>query len=300
MTSLAAREPAVSTPTIGRDAGPFGRVFRLLSGLLAVGAGITGLVTDRGGPPAVLQTVGYVLGLAVFYPLLHRGLAQRISDRVDPFLATVVLLGPLGVFGLSVFPHPLHTAVGLYIGASLILAAAIGYGGCEVVALPTVLFGHRAVGYCPINILDAAERPLHRRGDRTGRAAGVIALAVGSWYLIISPVLDRFGLPELVSRWWALLLLAPAVVLADHAWRARRVRAAVIGYALGAAAVIAGAAVLTGLMAQDLAFGIAVLAGLLLAAVRWVTGIVRGRAQRLGRGADGALLRRSDDGCGLG
>jgi hypothetical protein len=45
----------------------------------------------------------------------------------------------------------------MYVAASAILAAAMSYGGCEVVALPALLFKRRHVVYCPYNIIDVME-----------------------------------------------------------------------------------------------------------------------------------------------
>lgn len=259
---------------IGRDVGWFGRVFRVVSGGLAVAGGVIGLATgpDVDGWSAV-QAGGYVLGLGLFYWALHRGLGERVLARVDPFVGTVLVLAPLGVFSLSVFPAPLHVAVGIYIGVSLIVTALIGYGGCEVVALPTALSGRRYVVYCPINIVDAAERPLRGSRDTLGRAAAVLTLAVAGYFLLVTRLLDRAGLGDPVSSWWALVLLPPAGLLAVRAGHAHRHGlAGAFGLALGAAATAAGALVLAGLLPQDVVFAAAVLAGLTLAAYRALRG----------------------------
>lgn len=277
MTTVERTRTVPHTAVIGRDSGMFGRVFRLVTGGLAVVGGITGMVARPTGVPWI---AGWFLGLAVFYLLLHRLAAWRLSERVDPFLATVLVLGPLGVFTLSVFPDTLHAAVALYIGASLVLTAVMGYGGCEVVALPTMLFRRRSVVYCPINILDAAERPLHRTGSRVERGAAIVALVVAGWYLVVAPILDRIGLPDPVSDGWSLLLVPPAVVLAVRAWSAREARPTAFGYALGAAALLAGAGIITGLVPQDLVFGAAILVGLGLGGVRLVRHLIRRHAGR--------------------
>lgn len=280
---------ATTATVIGRDAHAFGRVFRLVSGALLVTAGAVGLATGPAGWTLAAPTLGWLVGLVVFYLLLYRVIVQRISERVDPFVATVLVLGPLGVLGLSVFPRALHDAVGLYVGASLILTAGAGYGGCEVVALSVLLWRRRSVVYCPINILDAAERPLHRTGDRWGQAAAGLALVVAGWFLIASPILDHVGASDPVSRWWALLLVLPAALLAVRAWRCRdRGWSRLSSHLLGSAALVAGAVVLVGWVSQSMVFAAAVLVGLVVAAIRLVAGLIdrHPRTQARGPGDD--------------
>ena len=56
-------------------------------------------------------------------------------------------------------PSAFLVAMGGYIGLSFILQWRIKYGGCEVVALPIVLFRNRYTTYCiPLVALDAAEK----------------------------------------------------------------------------------------------------------------------------------------------
>jgi hypothetical protein len=258
----------VKTPAepvlIGRDAGPFGRTFRLVSGALLV----VSAITDAGSAAELAGIVGFVLLLAVFYTGLHRLLGIRALAGLDPFVATVLVLGTLPLWRLSVFPEPLHAAVGLYIGASLLVTAAIGYGGCEVLAVPTVIFRRRQVVYCPFNIVDAAERPLRRSPDLLGRGAAIAALVLAGYFLVVSPVVGQFAPADPVPPRWALLLLAPAAVLAWRAWSARDSTA--WAPALGAAALVALALVHAGFLHQDIVFASAVLAGLIIAGVRLV------------------------------
>src|SRR2546421_3253086 len=52
----------------------------------------------------------------------------------------------------------MQSGVALYVAGSLLLAAAMAYGGCEVAAIPALIFRRRLVVYCPFNAVDAAER----------------------------------------------------------------------------------------------------------------------------------------------
>jgi hypothetical protein len=285
-------------PTIGRDLGPFGRLARLVIGVIAVGAGVANLVgTNWVGGSTVLATAGYVALVAGFYLALHRVLGEAVLARADPFVATVLVLAPVGVLTLSVFPDALHAAIGLYVGASLILNAAIRYGGCEVLALPTLLFRRRYVIYCPANVVDLAERPMHGPAGAAVRAAGVVAVAVGGYILVVSEVLDGLGVADPVSSWWAMVLLVPAGLLGQRAWslvRARE-RERATGLGLGAAALALLAVELANVVADAIAitFAVVVLGGAALAAVRLVAGRVRRRRVAY---SGGSTIRGDRDG----
>jgi hypothetical protein len=45
------------------------------------------------------------------------------------------------------------------------------YGGCEVVAVPSLLFGKRYVVYCPYNVIDVVEKAVldRRKGSVMAR-----------------------------------------------------------------------------------------------------------------------------------
>jgi hypothetical protein len=264
-------EQAAATPTrtqrIGLDVWPFGRVVRVLFGLFGIAAAVTELVTEDHDAGFFLQTVGYVALFTAYYLVLHGALGERVLGRIDPFLATVLVLGPL-FLAAALLPSAIHVALGLYVGASLILTAAIGYGGCEVLSLSTLLFGRRYVTYCPYNILDAAERPMRRSGDPVLRGAAIVALVVAGYFLIADPLLDEYVAKNIVPALWALLLLAPAAVLAERAWRSRAESGRAFALALGAAALVAGALILGGLVNQYLVFWAIVVAGLLFAGYR--------------------------------
>jgi len=55
----------------------------------------------------------------------------------------------------------LQLAMGVYVGISFILQWRINYGGCEVVAIPILLFKRRYVSYCiPLVVADAVEKAI--------------------------------------------------------------------------------------------------------------------------------------------
>jgi drug/metabolite transporter (DMT)-like permease len=263
--------------TIGRDLGPVGRWVRVGLGLLGVSYGVGGLVA---GDAALLPTVGFVLALAGYYLLLHRLLGERMFARANPWFGTTLMLGSLAVFTMPFTPAPLHHAVGLYIGVALLITATIGYGGCEVAAPATWLLRRRYVLYCPYNAIDAAERPLHRLRTRaTGMLAAVLTIVVGVYFLVGREILTLFDLPDPVASLWALVLLAPAMLVGYHAWRAARGTpepGEVRGLTLGALVLVALAVYFAELVPQALAWPAVMLGGLLYATANTVvTGIRR-------------------------
>ena len=77
--------------------------------------------------------------------------------------------------------------------------------------------------YCPYNAIDAAERPLHRLRTRaTGLLAAVLTIVVGVYFLVGREILTLFDLPDPIAPLWALVLLAPALLLGYHAWQAAK------------------------------------------------------------------------------
>lgn len=252
---------------IGIDVWPFGRAVRVFFGVFTIAAAAVELVAGDHDAGFFLQAAAYVAALLGYYLLLHGALGEWALGRISPFLASVLVLGPV-FLAIAVLPGAMTVAAELYVGASLILTAAIGYGGCELISLPTLLFGRRYVVYCPTNILDAAERPMRRTGDPVVRAAAIVALVVAAYYLIADPLLDEYVARNVVPASWALLLLAPAAVLAERAWRSRTEAGGAFGFALGAVALAAGAFILAGLIDEYLVFWAAIAAGLLFAAYR--------------------------------
>ena len=51
----------------------------------------------------------------------------------------------------------------LYLSVALIVEGLTSYGGCEVVALPNLLFRRHYTVYCPLNAIDLVERRYTQR-----------------------------------------------------------------------------------------------------------------------------------------
>lgn len=153
--------------TIGYDVGIVGRLARLVGGLIPLLLILMDIaILDNPIPkvaPIILlrDTVLYLIAVAIAYAALYYLLSDRFLDwlgRVNPWISTVIFVGPpIAVAVMSLGPDAFRLGLGTYVAASAILAAAMSYGGCEVVALPALLFKRRHVVYCPYNIIDVME-----------------------------------------------------------------------------------------------------------------------------------------------
>jgi len=131
------------------------------------------------------------VGIVAAYLALYGLLGERVFARANPWLNTLILVGPalvISYWNLTLgaalgvdLPASLTLAMLLYVGSSLLVQTFIGYGGCEVVALPILVFRRRYVTYCiPLVLVDSAERGwVESTGPRRGLwiALGVAALA---------------------------------------------------------------------------------------------------------------------------
>lgn len=153
-----------------------GRLVRFVGGLIPLVLILMDiLIVDNPIPkidPIILlrDTGLYLLVVAAVYAVLYYLLSDRFLNwlgRANPWIPTIIFVGPpLLVAALSWGPDAFRLGLGMYVTASAILAAATSYGGCEVVALPALLFKRRHVVYCPYNIVDAMEDAVVRNEQK--------------------------------------------------------------------------------------------------------------------------------------
>lgn len=140
----------------GMRARPVGRILRLLLGIALVFEGARHLIgTDAA---LILATSGVVVGEVAFYAVLHL-IVSRFFRVVNPWIGAVLAVAPVAtVFLMSDAPGRLGTL--LFVGISLLFAAARADGGCEVMTLPGMLFGKRThlvcIAFSPIDWLETA------------------------------------------------------------------------------------------------------------------------------------------------
>jgi hypothetical protein len=157
---------------VGLDVGHIGRWSRLVIMALILAPIIIDLSQnfDTSRSPSFLGLSAlYLAGIAAVYTAAYYLLGDRLLARANPWLNTLVFVGPAWVIGwwnIAIAPATglfLPSALGLamlvYLGISFLLQWKIKYGGCEVVSLPIILFKRRYVTYCiPLVAVDATEK----------------------------------------------------------------------------------------------------------------------------------------------
>ena len=146
---------------LGQEVGWCGRCTRVVLGLL--GLIYVGTEVLQSGLSAVL--IGQLTGGLLLTVVLYLVLFWQLGDRVrHPWLRTVMFWLPAAFIPfLFLIPWGWGFGVLLYLSVSLIVAALSSYGGCEVVAFPSLLFRRHSTIYCPLNAIDLIERRYTRR-----------------------------------------------------------------------------------------------------------------------------------------
>lgn len=216
-----------TTFEIGHDVGTFGRWFRLIVGLyFTILILLDPLVIDPVPAAQALSFLGnvglYFLLIIAVYLLAFYFLGERMLARMNPWVGTLIFLGPLILLtALEAGPVELRVAVGLYYSLASILNFAMSYGGCEVVAIPSLVFRRRYTVYCPYNAVDTVESAMRAsaNGQRAfGWVSILISLLVGGYYILFDLMdLDDFTGVDSDPR-LALLFLVPIAFLLRSAW----------------------------------------------------------------------------------
>lgn len=145
----------------GRQIGPLGTAARVLGGVIAIAVP----VALHGFTP--LEAVIALVALPVVAAIAGR----IVGPRVQWWTGCCLLCGIALVNAAIVAPTSANgnVTIWVWLGASMLVAAAGGYRGCEVLAIPNVLTGRRdQVGCFLFTPIDAAES---RRRTRTAGAA---------------------------------------------------------------------------------------------------------------------------------
>ena len=150
----------------GREIGPIGTSSRVLVGLVAIALPIAlaGLTWWDAAIALValplLAALAAVIIAATLGKVAPRSLAVRhaICSPAGCSLIVLVVLANAALVALT--PANGNVTLWVWLGASMLLAAARGYGGCEVLAVSNLVTGRRdQVGcliYTPIDRWEAA------------------------------------------------------------------------------------------------------------------------------------------------
>ena len=160
-----------------RDIGPIGTLARVISGALALA--IPTALTGLGWWDVAMGLVGLPLLATVAFLIVRFGYERWVPGGLAAqrgtcwgaacWLLAIVIAAFVPIAALT---PATGTAFWLWIGASLLLAAARGYGGCEILAFPNILGRrHDQVGclvYTPIDRAEARRRAGHRSRSLDG------------------------------------------------------------------------------------------------------------------------------------
>lgn len=151
--------------TLGLDAGTAGRWSRLiLGGIVPLISIVTLLATQQPTLRFFGHTILYFLVILGLYLAAHLFLGDRLFARVNPWISTFILVGPpILVLAWGIGPSAFQLALGIYIAVSLIFNFVMSYGGCEVVAIPSLILRRRYVVYCPWNVVDVVDKVIVER-----------------------------------------------------------------------------------------------------------------------------------------
>jgi hypothetical protein len=211
---------------IGRGIGPVGRWLRLLLGLyflifLVVNPLYLHPVPQEEIAAFALRVGGYTLLITAIYVAVFYLIGELVLSRMNPWTGTVIFLGiPMTLALLGFLPQTVEMAFWLYVSGSLVLIFFMRYGGCEAVALPSLLLKRRFTMYCPFNTVDAVERAVTPdESTAHHRLLAILSLAIvvfvgGYFFLVEWHVLGHDGIALDIDNRWSLLLLLPLVRLA--------------------------------------------------------------------------------------
>lgn len=144
---------------IGLDLGLFGRIARLLLGTAMIAGTLSDLAAPNPSATFLAEAAGYFVVSLVAYTVAFYALRGRILSRENPWIGTAIVLTPvLVVLIFDLGPPAFQIGINAYLGVSLIVTSFMKCGGCEVVAIPSLLFGKRFIVYCPYNVIDVVEK----------------------------------------------------------------------------------------------------------------------------------------------
>ncbi|MHA2066753.1 MAG: hypothetical protein ACXABY_20465 [Candidatus Thorarchaeota archaeon] len=157
---------------LGQNMGTVGRWSRLVVGLGFLILGAIILVWNV-SLAYYAQTIIFFLIIVTIYIAAHYLLGERVLAKRNPWVGTAILVGPmlylvfsayLGIgigqfIGMADIDWPLSTAAIIYVGVSFLIIWRTGYGGCEVVGIPNILFRRSYRTYCiPLVLVDVLEK----------------------------------------------------------------------------------------------------------------------------------------------
>ena len=149
---------------VGQEVGSCGSCTRFVLGLLLLV--FIGTSVAQSGPSAALigQLAGGLLLTAILYIVLFWVLGASVLSHLHPWIRTGIFWAPMLFIPIRLLiSWGWGYGVLLYLSVALIVGGLTAYGGCEVVALPSLLFRRHYTVYCPLNAIDLVERRYTKR-----------------------------------------------------------------------------------------------------------------------------------------
>ncbi len=162
-----------------RQIGVIGTIVRVILGLGLVAYGLSGgkIVVSHGQLQFGFEPLGLILGVVAFPAVLLIWQSLRARRDPTPFEATGSVATTINMavfFALFLTPWYLprlsftSDAASIFYGASMLLAALRGYGGCEVLAISNwVLRRDDQVGCFVLGPVDNMERRMRPKSGST-------------------------------------------------------------------------------------------------------------------------------------
>lgn len=203
---------------IGNGVGPLGRWFRLFVGLnAALYISLSPLLVNPMPKEELLPYFGGVgmwfLIIFAAYQAVFYFFGKFFFVRLSPWAGTAIFLGiPTLLRVMEWVPMEFRIAFGFYVGISLVATFFMRYGGCEVVAFPSIFFKQRYTMYCPYNAVDAIERAVTiDKFSPAHKALAIVSLGITTFvggYMIMVEMHSFFG------RWGLGFSLPPEIISA--------------------------------------------------------------------------------------
>ena len=146
-------------------AGIIGRTLRLMLAILLLW--MTYIAMRMDDRTFNLRVLEVFVGLTVFYAIIHFVISRFVTG-LNPWYGAALAVAP--VITVFVIGGPLGRVASVaFIGVSLLLQAIRGDGGCEVMAIPSLLFGRRTHLMCIFfSPIDWVEKHLSGPGGLPG------------------------------------------------------------------------------------------------------------------------------------
>jgi hypothetical protein len=160
---------------VGARTRPIGRVLRLIIGALFV-ALVVPYYLGSGGR-AILASLGMAMALTLVYALIHL-LVSNYSSHLNKWLGAVLAFVPVCLIFFFSEGHGGALGVGetgalTFLAVSLLIAGWRSDPGCEVMALPALIFGRRTHLACLFfSPIDWLEQKLSSRARAAARLRG--------------------------------------------------------------------------------------------------------------------------------